>query len=56
MALLLCDLDETLVDRSAAYRRWATELASDHGLDAFAVEWLVVEDQGGMRPGCCWRS
>jgi FMN phosphatase YigB (HAD superfamily) len=50
MALLLCDLDETLVDRSAAYRRWATELASDHGLDGSAVEWLVVEDQAGMRP------
>jgi putative hydrolase of the HAD superfamily len=50
MALLLCDLDETLVDRSAAFRRWAAELASDRGLDAQVVEWLVVEDRGGMRP------
>jgi len=50
MPILLCDLDETLLDRSAAFRRWASAVARQHGLDVSFVEWLTTQDRGGDRP------
>jgi putative hydrolase of the HAD superfamily len=47
--LLLCDLDGTLVDRGAIFRRWAAAFAQEHGLDDTAIEWLVAADGDGNR-------
>jgi putative hydrolase of the HAD superfamily len=41
--LLLVDLDDTLIDRSAAFARWARSVTSTDD-DA---EWLIAADQGG---------
>jgi putative hydrolase of the HAD superfamily len=44
---LLCDLDNTIIDRAAAFRAWATDFATGHGHDAVTVEWLVAMDGDG---------
>lgn len=44
MPLLLLDLDNTLVDRAAAFRTWAARFTSAHGSD---IEWLVEADADG---------
>jgi putative hydrolase of the HAD superfamily len=48
--LLLLDLDNTLVDRSAAFRRWAVSFAADVGGGMAAVGWLVSADRDGLEP------
>jgi putative hydrolase of the HAD superfamily len=48
--LLLCDLDNTLVDRGAAFRRWATAFAAAHGQDDAFVAWLEEIDGSGFGP------
>ncbi|GAA4911269.1 putative hydrolase of the HAD superfamily [Stackebrandtia albiflava] len=48
--LALFDLDNTLVDRAAAHRRWVERLVADHGLGPGAVEWLIAEDGDGLTP------
>jgi FMN phosphatase YigB (HAD superfamily) len=45
MVLLLIDLDNTLVDRDAAFRGWARRFFPDPA----EVEWLVRADAGGTR-------
>lgn len=50
VSVLLCDLDDTLVDRSAAFRAWAHQFSRIHGQDEAFVEWMVVEDRSGHRP------
>jgi len=45
--LLLCDLDDTLIDRRGALRRWAEAFAAEHGLDGRAVDWLLAFDRDG---------
>ncbi|MEX2100637.1 MAG: HAD family hydrolase [Acidimicrobiia bacterium] len=50
MPLLLCDLDNTIVDRAAAFVRWATQFAELHGRDGAFVEWLVEIDDDGYGP------
>jgi FMN phosphatase YigB (HAD superfamily) len=42
--LALFDLDDTLVDRSAAFRTWAEEFVVAHRLDAAALTWLLATD------------
>src|SRR6266576_1316820 len=49
MPLLLLDLDDTLVDRADAYRRWAASFAARHG-DEREADWLVEADDGGYAP------
>jgi hypothetical protein len=44
---VLFDLDNTLVDRSAAYRRWAEAVAAANGWDEAEVAWLVDADGDG---------
>lgn len=44
----LFDLDNTLVDRSAAFRRWAKRFASEHGLGPEGLEWLCTADDDGF--------
>ncbi|WP_213451396.1 HAD family hydrolase [Rhizomonospora bruguierae] len=48
--LALFDLDNTLVDRSAALRRWARMLAGHRGLPANAVAAIVDADGEGEVP------
>lgn len=50
MPLALFDLDNTLADRDAAFRRWAQRFVADHGLDVAAADWLVHADGGGLVP------
>ncbi|GAB2928027.1 hypothetical protein ACFMQL_04380 [Nonomuraea fastidiosa] len=42
MPLALFDLDNTLIDRHAAFERWAAEFAAQRRLGAEAVPWLVT--------------
>jgi FMN phosphatase YigB (HAD superfamily) len=46
----LFDLDNTLLDRTAPFARWARMFAAEHGLGAAAVRTLVAEDRDGFRP------
>lgn len=48
--LALFDLDNTLVDREDAHRRWSEGLIARHGLGPEAIEWLVAEDGDGLTP------
>ena len=47
MALLLCDLDDTLVSRAAVFDCWVTDFASGRKLDQDEIDWLVAFDQQG---------
>ncbi|MBS1839143.1 MAG: HAD family hydrolase [Actinobacteria bacterium] len=49
MALLITDLDETLLERRAALRRWATGFAADRELPDGSVEGILEEDRHGAR-------
>lgn len=44
--LLLLDLDNTLVDRSAAFERWARQWTTDPA----DVDWLIATDNDGYEP------
>ena len=44
----LFDLDNTLVDQQGAFRRWAVEFASTHGLGDQGIRWLCAADQDGF--------
>ncbi|GAA2285168.1 HAD family hydrolase [Nonomuraea roseoviolacea subsp. roseoviolacea] len=48
--LVLFDLDNTLVDRLDAFRRWVGEFAERRGLDDGAAEWMVRLDGDGSLP------
>ena len=50
MPLLMCDLDDTLVERPPLFRAWATEFLSSTGQPADLLDWLIEEDGGGHRP------
>lgn len=43
-SLALFDLDNTLVDRSAAFRAWAKEFVDARGLDETALTFLLMAD------------
>jgi putative hydrolase of the HAD superfamily len=48
--LLLLDLDNTLIDRAGALRRWAAGFAAEIGASGADVEWLITEDRDGLEP------
>jgi putative hydrolase of the HAD superfamily len=48
--LLLLDLDNTLVDRAAAYRSWAQTFVNELDGNSDDVEWLVPQDGDGLAP------
>jgi FMN phosphatase YigB (HAD superfamily) len=48
--LALFDLDNTLVDRQAAFLEWAHEFADEHSLGDAASATLEVLDMDGLRP------
>lgn len=45
MALLLCDLDDTLVSRADVFVSWAADFAAEQALDQTEIDWLVGFDQ-----------
>jgi len=46
--LLLLDLDNTLLDRAAAFRRWAEEFLRGIGAPAEDIDWIVDADADGL--------
>ncbi len=44
----LFDLDNTLVDREAVFRRWAEMFVKQHSLGSDAVDWLCMADDDGF--------
>jgi putative hydrolase of the HAD superfamily len=50
MRLVLADLDNTLVDRAAAFRSWAEEVVRRHRLHTDAVLRLIDADADGQVP------
>jgi HAD superfamily hydrolase (TIGR01509 family) len=48
MTLAIFDLDNTLIDRSASFRRWAERFAAARSLGPEDVSWLVGADQDGF--------
>lgn len=50
MALVIFDLDNTLIDRTVPFRRWATSFVAERGLDAGEVAWLEARDGDGFTP------
>jgi putative hydrolase of the HAD superfamily len=48
--LLLVDLDNTLIDRAGAFRRWAREFAAARGAGTADEKWLVAADRDGLEP------
>lgn len=50
MPLLLIDLDNTLVDRAAAYRAWAASYLAANGHEPDLLDAMVVADGDGLRP------
>ncbi|MDQ0749241.1 putative hydrolase of the HAD superfamily [Streptomyces africanus] len=47
MPLLLLDLDNTLVDRDAAFRSAVVDFLAEHGLPASDLSWVMATDAGG---------
>ena len=50
MPVALFDLDNTLLDRAAAFARWARSFCVARGLPDEAHAWLVAADDDGFRP------
>ncbi|MER6182819.1 HAD family hydrolase [Streptomyces sp. NPDC001652] len=50
MPLLLIDLDNTLVDRDAAFREAASRFLTRHALPATELDWLTTLDGSGCTP------
>jgi putative hydrolase of the HAD superfamily len=48
--LVLFDLDNTLVDRAEAFRRWVAGFCADRDLPASAAAWLLATDRDGAVP------
>ncbi|WP_433431484.1 HAD family hydrolase [Nonomuraea sp. CA-141351] len=48
--LALFDLDNTLIDRLGAFKRWAAEFAAERRLGEEAVPWMVALDADGSLP------
>lgn len=49
-SLVLFDLDDTVLDRGAAFRAWAKAFVTAHQLPPEAVAWLIENDRSGYRP------
>ena len=47
MPLLLLDLDNTLIDRDAAFRGAAAAFLADHGLPGTDLAWVMSVDASG---------
>ncbi len=49
MPLLMCDLDDTLVERPPLMRAWAERFLAERGRPEL-LDWVLAEDHGGHRP------
>ena len=47
LVLILIDLDNTLIDRSAAFKAWAVDYVPERGGDPSDVDWLIKADREG---------
>jgi putative hydrolase of the HAD superfamily len=47
--LLMCDLDDTLVERPPLFHAWAERFLRERGQPAELIDWMVEEDHGGHR-------
>ncbi|MDQ1035270.1 putative hydrolase of the HAD superfamily [Streptomyces sp. V3I8] len=50
MSLLLLDLDNTLIDRDAAFRAAVAGFLAEHGLPVSDLTWVVAVDASGYTP------
>jgi HAD superfamily hydrolase (TIGR01549 family) len=50
MTLLLCDLDDTLVDRGRIFGQWVTDFTVAHGVSDQDLTWIDALDAGGYTP------
>lgn len=50
VALLLCDLDDTLVNQQDVFELWAGDLVDSVGGDGALYEWVLAEDDRRRRP------
>jgi len=50
VSLVIFDLDNTLIDRTGPFRRWAEQFVARRGLDVGEVQWLVDADGDGFVP------
>ncbi|MEV8514862.1 HAD family hydrolase [Dactylosporangium sp. NPDC051484] len=50
VALAIFDLDNTLIDRAAAFRRWAVAYVAERGLPPAEIAWLELADGDGYTP------
>ncbi|WP_205324883.1 HAD family hydrolase [Glycomyces sp. YM15] len=50
MTLIMIDLDNTLIDRDAAFRLGVTEFLAAHELPASDVDWIMTVDASGYAP------
>jgi FMN phosphatase YigB (HAD superfamily) len=50
MPLLMCDLDDTLVERPPVFRAWAEGFLTERSASLELLEWMVERDHGGHRP------
>jgi FMN phosphatase YigB (HAD superfamily) len=46
---MLCDLDNTMVDRAGAFAGWALDFAASYGQDESFARWLIELDADGHR-------
>lgn len=44
---MMLDLDNTLIDRDRAFRRWAEDFVAAHGGETADVDWVVKADRDG---------
>ncbi len=47
--LVICDLDDTLIDRDHAFASWLAAFARQHGFDNNVISRLTQEDRHGFR-------
>ena len=50
MALVMVDLDNTLVNRAQAVERWADAFVEQQGGSADDVRWIIAADRDGLEP------
>jgi HAD superfamily hydrolase (TIGR01509 family) len=48
VTLAIFDMDNTLIDRAAAFHGWATDLVQRLGLDPRELDWLIESDGDGF--------
>ena len=50
LPLLLCDMDDTLLDRAGTFQRWVAGFLGDRGAGASHEGWFIEQDRQGRRP------